>query len=144
MSGRHSVRASHFFAILSLFLLAAIHFVRLFPDFSTSILGDVMDAAEYPLNEWWTAHALLDLKTNPFQNSYQFHPLGLNMVHHTYNFLDGLLYALFRSVVPLLVFHNALTWVSLFANSLAAYVLLFSLTRPFTGSDQLYRRPQPF
>jgi len=112
-----------------LFLLAAIHFVRLFPYFSTRILGDVMDTAEYPLNEWWTAYALLDLKTNPFQNSYQFHPLGLNMVHHTYNFLDGLLYTLFRPVVPLLVFHNALTWATLFVNALAAYVLLFSLTR---------------
>ena len=51
------------------------------------------------------------------------------MVHHTYNFIDGLLYAVFRPLVPLLVFHNALTWVSVFANSLAAYVLLFSLTR---------------
>ena len=73
--------------------------------------------------------ALLDLKTNPFQNEYQFHPVGLNMVHHTYNFFDGLLYALFRPWAPLLVFHNALTWGSVFANSLAAYLLLFSLTR---------------
>ncbi len=122
-------RKTHTVFILLLFLLAPIHFFHLFPHFSTHILGDVMDAAEYPLNEWWTAHALLDLKTNPFQNNYQFHPVGLKMVHHTYNFIDGLLYTLFRPIVPLLVFHNALTWVSIFANSLAAYVLLFSLTR---------------
>jgi len=115
--------------LILLFLLAPIHFIHLLPHFSTHILGDGMDAAEYPLNEWWTAHALLDLKTNPFQNKYQFHPLGLNMVHHTYNFIDGLLYTLFRPLVPLLVFHNALTWVSVFVNSLAAYFLLFSLTR---------------
>ena len=71
--------------LVLLFLLAPLHFIHLLPDFSTHILGDGMDAAEYPLNEWWTAHALLDLKTNPFQNKYQFHPVGLNMVHHTYN-----------------------------------------------------------
>lgn len=129
MPARHPNRKIHIVWFLLLFLLAPIHFIPLFPHFTTQILGDVMDAAEYPLNEWWTAYALLDLKTDPFQNNYQFHPLGLNMVHHTYNFLDGSLYALFRPLVPLLVFHNALTWVSIFFNSVAAYGLLFSLTR---------------
>ena len=129
MLARRPNRKTHIVFISLLFLLAPIHFIHLFPHFSTHILGDVMDTAIYPLNEWWTAHALLDLKTNPFQNNYQFYPVGLNMVQHTYNFIDGFLYTLFRPLVPLLVFHNLLTWVSVFANALAAYFLLFSLTR---------------
>jgi hypothetical protein len=129
MPARLPSRKTHIVFISLLFLLAPIHFIHLFPHFSTHILGDVMDTAIYPLNEWWTAHALLDLKTNPFQNNYQFYPVGLNMVQHTYNFIDGLLYTLFRPWVPLLVFHNLLTWGSVFANALAAYFLLFSLTR---------------
>ena len=123
MPARRINRQTHIVFIFLLFLLAPIHFIHLFPHFSTHILGDVMDTAIYPLNEWWTAHALLDLKTNPFQNNYQFYPVGLNMVQHTYNFIDGFLYTLFRPWVPLLVFHNLLTWVSVFANALAAYHL---------------------
>ena len=114
--------------VLLLFLLAPIHFIHLLPHFSTHLVGDVMDTAGYPWNAWWTAHALRDLKINPFQHDYMFYPLGINLVQHTYTFLDGLLFTLFRPLVPLLVFHNAVTWVSTFLNSLAAYALIFTLT----------------
>ena len=124
----HAPWGTHAAFLLLLFLLAPVHFLGLLPDFSTHILGDVMDAAEYPWNEFWTAHALLDLGTNPFRTDYMFYPVGINLVQHTYTFLDGLLYTLARPFVPLLVFHNALTWLSVFLNSAAAYALLWSLT----------------
>ena len=126
--GGGSARAAHIVCLLVLFLMAPIHFIGLFPHFSTEILGDVMDAAEYPWNEYWTAHALLDLRTSPFWTDYMFYPLGFRLTLHTYTFLDGLLYTLVRPVVPLLVFHNALTWLSVFLNGAAAYALVFSLT----------------
>ncbi len=125
---RHAPWGTHAAFLLLLFLLAPVHFLGLLPHFSTHILGDVMDAAEYPWNEFWTAHALLDLGTNPFRTDYMFYPVGINLVQHTYTFLDGLLYTLARPLVPLLVFHNALTWLSVFLNSAAAYALLCSLT----------------
>ena len=128
MSERRPSRKTHLVLIFLLFLLAPIHFIHLLPHFSTHILGDVMDAAEYPLREWWTAHALLDLKTNPFKTDYLFYPVGVNLVQHPYPFLDGLLYTVFRPLVPLLVFHNAMTWMILFTNALAAYLLVFKLT----------------
>jgi hypothetical protein len=124
----HAPWGTHAAFLLLLFLLAPIRLLGLLPDFSTHILGDVMDAAEYPWNEFWTAHALLDLGTNPFRTDYMFYPLGINLVQHTYTFVDGLLYTLARPLVPLLVFHNALTWLSVFLNSAAAYALLWSLT----------------
>jgi hypothetical protein len=114
--------------VVLLFLLAPIHFIHLLPQFSTHLVGDVMDTAEYPWNEWWTAHALRDLIINPFQHDYMFYPLGIHEVHHTYTFLDGLFFTFFRPLVPLLVYHNAVTWASIFLNSLAAYTLVFRLT----------------
>ncbi|MEK6691912.1 MAG: interleukin-like EMT inducer domain-containing protein [Nitrospirota bacterium] len=88
-----------------------------------------MDTAEYPINEWWTAYALLDLKTNPFYNNHIFYPLGQNLVQHTYTFLDGLFYTLLHHFMPLITFHNLLVWMTFFANSVAAYVLILYLTR---------------
>ncbi len=129
MPGRHASRNTHILLIGLLFVLSPLHLLGLLPDASTHILGDVMDTAQYLQNEWWTAHALLDLKTNPFRNDHMFHPFGFHMIQHNYNFLDGLLYTLARPVVPLLVFHNGLTWLSVFLNSLASYCLILNVTR---------------
>jgi len=123
------LRRTHLLIIFLLFLSATVPMIPLFPHFFTHIPGDVMDTAEYPLNEWWTAHALLDLKTNPFQTDYQFYPLGQNLVQHTYTFLDGLLYAMVRPFVSLIVFHNLVIWMTLAANALAAYCLMYYLTK---------------
>ena len=124
----HSSRNTHILLIALLFLLSPLHLLDLFPRFSTHVLGDVMDTAQYVQNVWWTAHALLDLRASPFRNDHMFHPFGFHMIQHNYNFLDGLLYTLSRSMVPLLVFHNALTWLSVFFNSLAAFWLILSVT----------------
>ncbi|MBI4765574.1 MAG: hypothetical protein HY787_13380, partial [Deltaproteobacteria bacterium] len=120
---------AHLLFLLILFLLAPVNLISNLPHLSTHIPGDVMDTAEYPLNEWWTAHALLDLRTNPFNNTYMFYPLGLNMVQHTYTFWDGFLYTLVRPFIPLILFHNLLIWTTFFLNALAAYWLIFSVTR---------------
>ncbi|MFH0789908.1 MAG: hypothetical protein V2B13_20140 [Pseudomonadota bacterium] len=120
---------THLLIICILFLLAPINLLSNFPHITTHIPGDVMDTAEYPLNEWWTAHALVDLKTNPFNNTYIFYPLGLNMVQHTYTFLDGLFFTILRPFVSLIVFHNLLVWMTFFANAMAAYLLIFYVTK---------------
>lgn len=120
---------AHLLFFLILFLLAPINLISNLPHLPTHIPGDVMDTAEYPLNEWWTAHALLDLRTNPFNNTYMFYPLGLNMVQHTYTFLDGLLFTLVRPFISLIFFHNLLIWITFFLNALAAYLLIYYLTR---------------
>ncbi len=121
-------KITHLLFIFLLFALSPVNFIHLFPHFTTHLVGDAMDTAQYPWNVWWTAHALLDLKVNPFDSDHMLYPLGINMVHHTYTFLDGLFYTLVRPWVPLLVFHNAITWLSIFLNSLAAYALVFRLT----------------
>lgn len=128
MSSRVSTMTAHLFFVALLFALAPINFLHLFPHFTTHLVGDVLDTAQYPWNVWWTAHALLDHKANPFYSDHMLVPLGINMVQHTYTFLDGLLYTLVRPWVPLLAFHNLITWLSLFLNSLAAYALVFRLT----------------
>lgn len=119
----------HLLILSILFLLAPVNLIPNFPHIATHLPGDVMDTAEYPLSEWWTAHALLDLKTNPFYNTYMFYPLGLNMVQHTYTFLDGLFFTVMRPFLPLIVFHNLLIWMTFFANALAAYLLIYYVTK---------------
>ncbi|MBA4394604.1 MAG: hypothetical protein C0407_13715, partial [Desulfobacca sp.] len=120
---------THLLIIFFLFILAPVHMLSVFPHLSTHVLGDIMDTAEYPLNEWWTAYALLDLKTNPFATDYMFFPLGQNLVQHTYTFLDGLFYTMVRPFVSLIVFHNLLIWMTYFANALAAYCLIHYVIR---------------
>jgi hypothetical protein len=120
---------THFWIILILLLLSPINLGPIFFQMGTHIPGDVMDSAEYPLNEWWTAHALLDLKQNPFLSNHMFFPLGNNMVHHTYTFLDGLVYTLLRSFIPLIPFHNLMIWMAFFINAAAAYLLYFICLR---------------
>ncbi len=125
----HSLWRTHLLVCLFLFLLAPIHLLPNFSRISTHLPGDVMDTAEYPLNEWWTAHALRNLRVNPFNNTHMFHPLGLNLVQHTYTFMDGLFFTLLRPFISLIVFHNLLIWMTFFANALAAYLLIYYVTR---------------
>lgn len=125
----HSLWRTHLLICLVLFLLAPVNLLPNFSRISTHLPGDVMDTAEYPLNEWWTAHALMNLRINPFNNSYMFHPLGLNLVQHTYTFLDGLFFTLLRPFLSLIVFHNLLIWMTFFANALAAYLLIYHVTQ---------------
>ena len=113
MSSRVSTKIAHLFFIALLFALAPINFLHLLPHFTTHLVGDVLDTAQYPWNVWWTAHALLDHKSNPFYSNHLLYPLGINMVHHTYTFLDGLLYTLVRPWVPLPGFHNLIAWISI-------------------------------
>lgn len=107
----------HLLIVVFLFLLSPVRILYVLPNISTHIPGDVMDTAEYPINEWWTAYALLDLKTNPFNNDHIFFPLGQNLVQHTYTFLDGLFYTPLRPFVPLITFHNLLVWMTFFINN---------------------------
>ena len=65
-AAHQSTRRSHILLIALLFLLSPLHLLNLLPRFSTHILGDVMDTAQYVQNEWWTAHALLDLRPTHF------------------------------------------------------------------------------
>lgn len=107
----------HLLIVVFLFLLSPLRILYVLPNISTHIPGDVMDTAEYPINEWWTAYALLDLKINPFYNNHIFSPLGQNLVQHTYTFLDGLFYTLLRPYIPLITFHNLLVWMTFFINN---------------------------
>lgn len=136
---------THLLIVFILLVTPPLHTIQLLFHFSTHVAGDSMDTAEFLLNEWWTAHALLDLRTNPFLNTHMFYPLGLNMVQHTYNFLDGLGYTLFRPFLSLIVFHNLLLWLTFFLNSLAAYLLIFHLTRlpwlAFVGATAFSHSP---
>ncbi len=129
MKNSRNNRTIHLWLLLGLFLLAPINLIPNFSHISTHLPGDVMDTAEYPLKEWWTAHALVDLRVNPLFNTHMFHPMGLNMVQHTYTFLDGLFFTLLRPLLSLLVFHNLLIWMTFFINAAAAYGLIFYVTR---------------
>ncbi len=135
----------HLLIVVLLFLLSPVRILYVLPHISTHIPGDVMDTAEYPINEWWTAYALLDLKINPFYNNHIFSPLGQNLVQHTYTFMDGLFYTLLRPFMPLITFHNLLVWMTFFANSVAAYVLILYLTKmpglSFVGATAFAHSP---
>ncbi len=135
----------HLLIIVLLFLLSPFRILYILPNISTHIPGDMMDTAEYPINEWWTAYALLDLKINPFYNNHIFFPLGQNLVQHTYTFIDGLFYTLLRPFISLITFHNLLVWMTFFANSIAAYVLILYLTRmpwlSFVGATAFAHSP---
>ena len=58
---------------------------------STHVPGNGVDDPPLTWNLWWVRHALLDLGTNPFDGSYLFYPLGINLAFYTLTVLNGLL-----------------------------------------------------
>ena len=91
----------------------------------------VADTAQHHWNLWWVKHALLNLKTNPYQCEYLFSPQGTPLTLHTLCMLYGLISIPLQFILPLNAIYNLL----LLAGFILAGHGMWLLARSFGASQ---------
>jgi hypothetical protein len=93
------------------------------------------DESTFLWNDWYFKHALLDLHTNPLHSELIWHPLGIDLILHTYNFFNAAIALPLQMAFNLPLASNVTLLAStvlsgLGAYLLALYVLCWSGARP--------------
>jgi len=103
--------------------------------FGSHVPGDGADDPPLTWNLWWVQYALLHLGENPFDGSYMFYPLGINLAFYTLTVLNGLLSIPLQATVGLIPASNLLLLSSFVLSGYGAFLL---------ASYCLSRAPEPF
>lgn len=104
--------------------------------FGTHVPGNGADDPPLTWNLWWVQHALLQLRTNPFDCSYTFYPLGINLAFYTLTVLNALLSIPLQAIWGLIPASNLLLLSSFVLSGYGAFLLASYLLRnaEHTGS----------
>lgn len=97
--------------------------------FLTHVPGDGIDDPSLAWNLWWVKHALVDRPQNPFDCSWQFWPIGINLAFYTLTLLNGMLGIPLQVVFGLVPTYNLLLLSSFTLSGLGGYLL----AREFLG-----------
>ena len=97
--------------------------------FLTHVPGDGIDDPSLAWNLWWVKHALVDVPQNPFDCSWQFWPIGINLAFYTLTVLNGMLGIPLQAVFGLIPTYNLLLLSSFVLSGLGGYLL----AREFLG-----------
>ncbi len=131
----------HLSALAAYTLLALLLTWPLLAYLGSHVPGDGADDPPLTWNLWWVRYALLDLGTNPFECSYLFYPLGVNLAFYTLTVLNGLLSLPLQAVADLVPATNLLLLSSFVLSGYGAFLLAHHLlSEPDSGS----RRPDFF
>jgi hypothetical protein len=85
--------------------------------------GNGADDSPLTWNLWWVRYALLDLGANPFDCSYLFYPLGINLAFYTLTLLNGLLSLPLQAMAGLVLASNLLLLSSFILSGYGAFLL---------------------
>jgi hypothetical protein len=80
--------------LVALALLAGLALILTYPlpfHLTTHAPGDGSDDPAILWNLWWVRYSLTELHQSPFQSSWMFYPLGINLVFYTLTTLNGIL-----------------------------------------------------
>lgn len=119
----------HALVILAYLLLALALTWPLVAHFSSHVPGNGADDPPLTWNLWWISHALLNLKTSPFDCDYLFYPLGINLAFYTYTVLNGLLSIPLQATVGLIPASNLLLLSSFVLSGYGAFLLVCYLLK---------------
>jgi len=127
----------HALVILAYLLLALALTWPLAAHFSSHVPGNGADDPPLTWNLWWVSHALLDLKTSPFDCDYLFYPLGINLAFYTFTVLNGLLSIPLQATIGLIPASNMLLLSSFVLCGYGAFLLvLYLLKRRSRGAEE--------
>jgi hypothetical protein len=90
---------------------------------ATHVPGDGIDDPSLAWNLWWARHAFLDQPQNPFNVTWQFWPIGINLAFYTLTILNGLLSIPLQLVFGLIPAYNLLLLSSFVIGAFGAYLL---------------------
>src|SRR5512139_4083230 len=91
--------------------------------FTTHVPGDGIDDPSLAWNLWWAKHAFVDQPQNPFNASWQFWPVGINLAFYTLTVLNGLLGIPLQLAFGLIPTYNLLLLSSYAIGGFGAYLL---------------------
>ncbi|MCX7669329.1 MAG: hypothetical protein N2439_04575, partial [Anaerolineae bacterium] len=91
--------------------------------FATHVPGDGIDDPSLAWNLWWLKHALVDQPQNPFQVTWQFWPVGINLAFYTITVLNGMLAVPLQAVFGVIPAYNVLLLSSFILSGFGAYLL---------------------
>ena len=136
---------AHLIALAAYILLALVATLPLVTKFTTYMTGDGIDAPPLAWNLWWVKHALVDLGTNPFDCTYLFYPIGINLAFYTLTVLNGVLSIPFQGLIGLVATNNLMLLLSFVLSAWGAFLLiehLLSITVPQRGDTRTTERPK--
>jgi hypothetical protein len=118
---------THLLVILAFTLLSLILTWPLAPNFDSHVPGNGADDPPLTWNLWWVRYALLEVGTNPFDSTYLFYPLGINLAFYTLTVLNGLLSIPLQAVFGLVPASNILLLSSFVLSGYGAFLLALHL-----------------
>ena len=121
--------------ILAYGILALVLTWPLVTQFTDSVPGNGVDDPPLTWNLWWVRHALLVLGINPFDCTYLFYPIGINLAFYTLTVLNGLLSIPWQAVWGLVPASNLLLLSSFVLSGYGAFLLGWHCLRK--GRDQV-------
>jgi hypothetical protein len=135
--------SSHLLVISAYVLFALALTWPLVAHFGTHVPGNGADDPPLTWNLWWVQHSLLQLGTNPFDCSYMFYPLGINLAFYTLTVLNALLSIPFQAIWGLIPASNLLLLSSFVLSGYGAFLLASHLlNRAQHARSTAQRRPR--
>jgi len=96
---------------------------------TTHVPGNGGDDPPLTWNLWWVRYSLLELRANPFDCGYLFHPIGINLAFYTLTLLNGLLSIPLQSAAGLVIATNLLLLSSFVLSGYGAFLLVTHVLR---------------
>lgn len=117
----------HLPVILAYGLLALVLTWPLVTRLTTHVPGNGVDDPPLTWNLWWISYALQELGQNPFDGTYLFHPIGINLAYYTLTIINGLLSIPLQAVFGLVPASNLVLLSSFVLGAYGAFLLSLSL-----------------
>ena len=120
---------THLLAILAYTLLALVLTWPLLTAITTHVPGNGADDPPLTWNLWWVRYSLLELRANPFDCGYLFHPIGINLAFYTLTLLNAFLSIPLQASAGLVTASNVLLLSSFVLSGYGTFLLCAYLLR---------------
>ncbi len=124
----------HTVVLLAYLILALLLTFPLVAHFTSHVPGDGIDDPSLAWNLWWVKHALVDQPQNPFDCTWQFWPVGINLAFYTLTILNGMLSIPLQTAFNVITAYNILLLSSFVLGGFGAYLLCLNVLAPSRSS----------
>lgn len=114
---------THLLALLAYTLLALVLTWPLLTAITTHVPGNGADDPPLTWNLWWVRYSLLELRANPFDCGYLFHPIGINLAFYTLTLLNAFLSIPLQASAGLVTASNMLLLSSFVLSGYGTFLL---------------------
>ncbi len=124
----------HTVVLLAYLILALLLTFPLVAHLTSHVPGDGIDDPSLAWNLWWVKHALVDQPQNPFDCTWQFWPVGINLAFYTLTILNGMLSVPLQTAFNVITAYNILLLSSFVLSGFGAYLLCLDILAPSRAS----------